>query len=235
MNQAVLIPERIVSLKIFAHKLRKYAPLFYKFIFLELRHLFFKKYCNASNLNVVYSDGSWLNRKSTSDSLAIENYLVNNIDLVRERSILHVGIGNGELTQFLLFSKPSSLHGLTIIEEEHTNASSFSRKHTIKECKYFLQNKYSLNAENNEKKYNIIIDNDLAGYACCKTHFRSLIKYYYKSLSSGGLLITGERGLLYFDNGFGINQRLQDHYLKSYFTHIKTTSLGCVIFRKNGV
>ena len=235
MNQAVLIPERKLSLKIFAHKLRRHIPLFYKFIFLELRHLFFRTYCYASNLNVVYSDGSWLNRKSTSDSLAIENHLADNIDLLYGRSILHVGIGNGELTQFLLSSKPSILHGLTIIEEEHANANSFSRNYSIEKCEYFLLNKYSLNALNVEQNYDIIIDNDLAGYACCKLHFRSLINFYYASLSSDGLLITGERGLLYFDNGFGINPRLQDHYLKPYFRHIKTTSLGCVIFKKNQI
>ena len=50
---------------------------------------------------------------------------------------------------------------------------------------------------------------------------------------SDGLLITGERGLLYFDNGFGINPRLQDHYLKPYFTYKQQALV--VLFSKKSI
>ena len=233
MKQAVLVPERTLSLKILAHKLRRHVPFLYRHLFLELRHFFFPTYCGTSSLNVVYSDGSWLNRKSTHDSLAIEEFLANNLNLLKDRSILHVGIGNGELTQFILSAKPSVLHGLTIIEEEHANAHSFTINYLPGDYKYFLKNKYSLSALDCRSTYNVIIDNDLAGYACCKSHFRDLIAFYYASLSPDGLLITGARGLLYFDNGFGVNSRLRKLYLDPYFEYVLTSDLGCVLLKRS--
>ena len=86
--------EKRFSVKILAHKARKYFPNWVYEIILKLRLFFFIQNCFDSNFQTIfYSDGSWIDRKTTSDLKLIQKY----ISSKKYKTILQVGTGNMSL------------------------------------------------------------------------------------------------------------------------------------------
>ena len=81
-------------------------------------------------------------------------------------------------------------------------------------------NKYGNDLASLTGNYTYIIDNNLASYACCKTHFFQMLRTYLNLLAPNGCILTGTQGVKYFDSGFGMTDgfisRLKDQFQLSW-------------------
>jgi hypothetical protein len=107
------------------------------------------------------------------------------------KNILHVGVGNSRFAQRFA-SRVTLIDGLTVSHNEKRLADSLKiGNYTV----YFL-NKYSrefiLTIRN---RYDFIVDNNLASFACCKYHFYLMLDNYVWSLKSGGRILTDQQGM----------------------------------------
>jgi hypothetical protein len=107
------------------------------------------------------------------------------------RNILHVGIGNSRFAKRFA-SRVNLIDGLTVSHNEKALADS---QEIAGYTAYFL-NKYSrdfiLTIKN---RFDFIIDNNLASFACCKFHFYLMLDNYVWSLRPGGQILTDQQGM----------------------------------------
>jgi hypothetical protein len=182
------------------HKLARILPTGLYDLLLAVRLRTFRKQCdNPHASRPVYTDGSWVARKTTKDQRAIEAWLT--AEPLANKQVLHVGIGNSSLAAQVA-PHVAILDGVTIIQEEIDHADSLSLPHYTT----FLINKYGRGLEALPHNYDYIIDNDLAGYACCMYHFEQMMRHYRALLRPSGVIATGAHGLRYFDTGFAMTE-----------------------------
>ncbi|HYM00519.1 MAG TPA: hypothetical protein VEZ90_16310 [Blastocatellia bacterium] len=126
---------------------------------------------------------------TTVDQARIETELVKQ-DLTG-RNILHVGIGNSQFA-WRFSARASLIDGLTVSENEKMLGDSLGiGNYTI----YFL-NKYGREFMSRiSNKYDFIIDNNLASFACCKYHFYSMLDNYIWSSRPQAQILTDQRGM----------------------------------------
>jgi hypothetical protein len=129
------------------------------------------------------------NLDSTIDQQCIEQAL-NRMDW-RGKSILHVGVGNSRLAQ--RFAAGASLiDGITVCRSEVEKAESLG----ITNYRVYFLNKYGrefpLMLTN---RYDFVIDNNLASYACCKYHFYRMLDNYLGAMEPGGQILTDQHGM----------------------------------------
>lgn len=206
------IIERRLSLKILGQRVRKYCKFCYS-ILLHCRYKFFRKSCfNRSKPNISYSDGSWVNRKTTKDLLKIITHLEKYDDGF---SILQIGVGNSELFR-VIGKKSEKFIGITVIDSE----VEYAKKKFPDDCdaRYlvFLMNKYSKDVIALGYKFDLIVDNDLSSYACCKYHFEEMLDSYHNILNPSGKVFVGIDGLGYFDTGFGLTSAMARKLVRNH-------------------
>jgi len=107
------------------------------------------------------------------------------------KNILHVGVGNSRFAERFA-SRVNLIDGLTVSRNEKVLADSFEiDNYTV----YFL-NKYGrefvLTIKN---KYDFVVDNNLASFACCKYHFYLMLDNYIWSSKPGGQILTDQQGM----------------------------------------
>jgi hypothetical protein len=110
---------------------------------------------------------------------------------IEGKNILHIGVGNSQFARRFA-GRVSLIDGLTVSENEARLAAAQAiGNYTV----HFL-NKYSrefiLTLRN---RYDYIIDNNLASFACCKFHFYLMLDNYVWSLRPGGLILTEQTGM----------------------------------------
>jgi len=197
----LLAVERRFSLKILAHKVRRHLPHFAYQWLLVLRYAFFRRRCkDAERSQLIYSDGPWQKRKTTSDLLRIEAFLQ---QIERPLAVLQIGIGNSSLFE-AIGANTSRFTGITISEDELRYANEKFQLEYGKKYDARLMNKYSDDISKLDAKFDFIVDNDLSSYACCHYHFGVMLNSYRKLLTSDGAILVGIDGLGYFDSGFGL-------------------------------
>ncbi len=200
-----LLKEHRFTLKILAHKIKRYFPYFIYAWILRFRFLFFKKRCsNLSSPQLKYSDGSWVMRKTTADLTRIQNFLQTASAPI---AVLQVGIGNSSL-YLTLRANLRKFTGITISEEEVEYARSKFPSEFGLQYQVLLMNKYSADIVAIDDKFDYIVDNDLSSYACCHFHFNEMLKGYRELLLPHGVVLIGIDGLGYFDSGFGLTQSM---------------------------
>jgi len=127
--------------------------------------------------------------ETTVDQARIEAEL-DKMDL-SGKNILHVGVGNSRFAERFA-SRVNLIDGLTVSRNEKALADSFEiDNYTV----YFL-NKYErefvLTIKN---KYDFVVDNNLASFACCKYHFYLMLDNYIWSSKPGGQILTDQQGM----------------------------------------
>jgi hypothetical protein len=127
--------------------------------------------------------------ETTVDQARIEAEL-DKMDL-SGKNILHVGVGNSRFAERFA-SRVNLIDGLTVSRNEKALADSFEiDNYTV----YFL-NKYGrefvLTIKN---KYDFVVDNNLASFACCKYHFYLMLDSYIWSSKPGGQILTDQQGM----------------------------------------
>ena|SRR5690348_7216051 len=130
----------------------------------------------------------WSRRDTTPDQLRIEDY-IDQFDL-RDRSILHVGIGNSGLAE--RFARSARLIcGTTIMPAEVERAEGLG----LPRYRASLHNKYRGGDDAPEGRFDFIVDNSMTGFCCCFTHLLAMLDFYSSSLAPGGQIVTDRVGL----------------------------------------
>ncbi len=131
----------------------------------------------------------WSFEPTTIDQSEIESFLER--QGVDGLAILHVGIGNSSLARRLAH-RAHGITGCTVSRREQRLANSLRLPGYI----VHLVNKYGpqLRATVGDG-YDLVIDNNLASYACCRYHFVSMLEQYAASLKPGGRILTHETGM----------------------------------------
>lgn len=128
-------------------------------------------------------------RDTTPDQRNIEGHLAG-LDL-SGKALLHVGVGNSKLAE-RFHGRLKLIDGLTVSTAEKKVADAMR----IQNYSVYLLNKYGRRfVVTISNSYDIIVDNNLAGFACCKFHFYLMLDNYYWSLNHGGVILTDQRGM----------------------------------------
>jgi len=105
--------------------------------------------------------------------------------------ILHVGVGNSSLARRFA-SRADGIMGLTL----SPNEKSLSDTLGLPGYTVLLLNKYGRELLSLAKTgYDLIVDNNLASFACCKFHFYRMLDSYVARLVTGGMILTDQRGM----------------------------------------
>lgn len=222
------IRERRLSTKIISGKIRRYSPKWLYDVLLDLRFIFFRNSCSDSQLpSISYSDGSWVNRNTTADLRAIELFLAKVSDPI---DVFQAGVGNSSLFG-AIENKARRLVGITIIQDEIDYARKLYPKDFGIRYHVGLLNKYTETLTDLAGQFDFVVDNDLSSYACCKTHFNSMLKAYHSMLKPKGAILVGLRGLGYFDSGFGLTEHRMKAIAATY--QLKFEKGDCCYFLRS--
>jgi hypothetical protein len=105
--------------------------------------------------------------------------------------ILHVGVGNSSLARRFA-SRADAIMGLTL----SSNEKSLSDTLGLPGYTVLLLNKYGRGLQSLATTgYDLIVDNNLASFACCKFHFYRMLDSYVALLVTGGMILTDQRGM----------------------------------------
>jgi hypothetical protein len=127
---------------------------------------------------------------TTVDQARIEDAL-EGMPLDDGQQILHVGVGNSRLAQRFA-PRAQLVVGLSVWGPEKTLADSLH----IANYTVHVLSKYSREfLLTIEHRYDYIIDNNLASFACCKYHFYRMLDNYLWCLRPGGRILTDQRGM----------------------------------------
>lgn len=140
--------------------------------------------CRGSGVHVPWGDSTinWIG-ETTQDQIRIECVLEKLI--TPESVILHVGIGNSAFADRFA-SRVKHIDGITLGQTEVILARNLRNYEVWRANKYHT--KY-------RREYDFIIDNNLGSYACCITHFHSMMDAYRDALRLGGMILTDRAGL----------------------------------------
>ncbi|MBV8161659.1 MAG: hypothetical protein JO265_12115 [Acidimicrobiia bacterium] len=106
-------------------------------------------------------------------------------------NVLHVGVGNSGLAQRFA-GRVALIDGLTVSDREKELADSLG----IPTYTVHLLSKYGREfLVRIEHRYDYVVDNNLASYACCKYHFHRMLDNYVWCLRPGGRILTDQRGM----------------------------------------
>ena len=126
---------------------------------------------------------------TTVDQLRIEEAL-NRLQW-RGRNILHVGVGNSRFAERFA-AGAASIDGITVCESE----VAYARTLNIPNYNVHFLNKYGRDFSLRlTAKYDFIIDNNLASYACCKYHFYRMLDNYLGAMTPNAAILTDQRGM----------------------------------------
>jgi hypothetical protein len=127
--------------------------------------------------------------ETTVDQARIEDVL-ETMDLAG-RSILHVGVGNSGLASRFA-PRVELVDGLTVSEPEMTLANSLGiPNYTVQ-----LLSKYSREfLQQVTNRYDYVVDNNLASFACCKYHFFRMLDNYLWCMRPRARILTDQRGM----------------------------------------
>lgn len=132
----------------------------------------------------------WTDDDTTPDQKRITRVL-EAAPLGPEHRVLHVGVGNSELAR-RLSSRVGQIDGVTRAQAEKDMADALNlANYTV-----HLANKYSQAFRSVVPgRYDDIVDNNLASYACCLFHLYVMFDNYLACLSPGGRILTDQEGM----------------------------------------
>ena len=151
--------------------------------------------CKCVRPNFENNYSYWEDRNSTTDEKEIISYLKNNLNLVN-KNILHIGIGNSLFAQMIL--KNNFIYGISVSSNEIIKGKNLN----LDNYKVFLCDKFSTNFSNLfiNKKFDVIVDNNIKSYSCCKISYYYFIENLFKMLNHNGILITSRKGMNWYKN-----------------------------------
>lgn len=133
----------------------------------------------------------WESKNVTKDEIYIVDYLNTNSEPLKDKNILHVGIGNSYIARKLL--SYNQIVGISVSQNELDYASKLN----LANYNFFFQNKYANQKVFSDVSsfYNIIIDVNLKSFSCCEIAFNEMFKMYVEIINKNGKIITSRAGL----------------------------------------
>jgi hypothetical protein len=156
----------------------------------------FPEHCGGPfELTSAHAITSWASKPTTLAEMAIIFYLTSQPSRYADKSVLHVGVGNSSLYSALQ-AHLSNYVGLTInLPEVEGFQTRFPR---AQNATVLVVNKHDPRSYSEiPGNFDLIIDVNLKSYACCQTHFESMMRFYVTRLRPGGQLMTAETGLVH--------------------------------------
>jgi len=153
-------------------------------------------------INEMNNDTSWEDQPTTPDERAIILYLGNilhpNYLLQQKLNLLQIGVGNSEMAQ-QLSKRVAHFDGITIAGKEVIHSEIISKSNDMINYDVHIVNKYDIPSMkiklNNNRKFDVITDNNLKSYACCQKHFLKYFEFIVSLLSKNGSIITASGGM----------------------------------------
>ncbi len=136
----------------------------------------------------------WSRRETTFDQLRIEEVL--ETLPIAGAALLHVGCGNSSLARRFA-ARLGRIDGITVSPEEKALAESLR----LPNYRALLLNKYSPALAALPGGYQYVVDNNPAGFACCRFHLATLFHNSFALLAEGGLYLTDALGLGWVADG----------------------------------
>lgn len=107
------------------------------------------------------------------------------------KNVLHVGVGNSSLARRFA-GRARRIDGLTVSANELAMAEALGLANyrvqlLSKHCRDLLARL--------PDRYDFLVDNNLASYACCKYHFYLMFDNYLAALRPDGRVLTDQRGM----------------------------------------
>lgn len=145
------------------------------------------------DLSLAHSISSWESKATTCAEQAVIRYLTQVPARCRDKRLLHVGLGNGEL----FASTRAELRAFTGVTISRPEIDSVRQKFpAVENARIILANKHDERFfESIGDEFDIIVDVNLKSFACCEKHFQATMTYLARSLSPGGILVTAQSGL----------------------------------------
>ncbi len=108
------------------------------------------------------------------------------------RAILHIGAGNSSLAR-IVCHRARMVTAVTVSENERQCANNLA----LPNYSCFLVNKYSseFSALLQPTRYDFVIDNNIASYACCRRHVERYLRGVSALLQDRGALVTHWLGM----------------------------------------
>ena len=166
----------------------------------------YREYCGSEQPGIASNHEAidWTRQETTPDQVRIEAVL--DTMALTEAQILHIGVGNSQLAQRFA-SRVQGIEGMTV----HRNEKIFADSLEIPNYTIHMLNKYSRQVISVlSHTYDFIIDNNLASFACCKTHFFVMIKNYLSVLRSRGRILTCQIGMDAYHDELGCSMTYTD-------------------------
>lgn len=142
-------------------------------------------------LDIVFNDEKWATTVSP-DQESINSWLEANLIFIKDKNILHIGIGNSSI-----FSKfkdiALNIDGITVMNVEANIAKDISIIHK-KRYQIYVFNKYDISNYKELPAYDLIIDNNAKKYSCCQKHWVEYFRVILSHLKKEGVFITHEQG-----------------------------------------
>jgi hypothetical protein len=154
----------------------------------------------ASNAEAI----DWTRQETTPDQVRIEAVL--DTLALTGAQLLHVGVGNSQLARRFA-RRVRAIDGLTVHQNERIYADALA----IPNYTVYVLNKYSRKVVSVlARTYDIIIDNNLASFACCKKHFFVMVENYLAMLRSKGRILTCQIGMDAYHDEIGCTMSYAD-------------------------
>ena len=166
----------------------------------------FKEYCGSEQPGVSPNEEAidWTQQETTRDQVRIEAVL--DTMTLTGAQLLHVGVGNSQLARRFAH-RVGCIDGLTVHQNEKICAEALG----IPNYTVYVLNKYGREAVSAlAPTYDFIIDNNLASFACCKRHFRVMLKNYVAALRSRGRVLTCQFGMDAYHGDLGCTMTYAD-------------------------
>lgn len=117
-------------------------------------------------------------------------------------AVLHVGVGSSELARRHA-PHVARIDGITVVAAEVERAEALA----LPNYRVRRLDKHGPEMTTQPGPYDLIVDNNLSTYACCRRHFDRMMAGYASLLAEGGLLLTHRRGLAWRGPGFRMGWR----------------------------
>jgi hypothetical protein len=166
----------------------------------------YREYCGSERPSIASNHEAidWTQQETTPDQVRIEAVL--DTMALTQAQILHIGVGNSKLAQRFA-RRVQGIDGLTVHRNEKLCADSLA----IPNYTVHMLNKYSRQVISVlSQTYDFIIDNNLASFACCKTHFFVMIENYLSVLRSRGRILTCQIGMDAYHDELGCSMTYTD-------------------------
>jgi hypothetical protein len=172
--------------------------------------------CEQPGVTQISEALDWTNQETTPDQARIEAVL--ETLRVTGASLLHVGVGNSRFAQRFA-RRARRIDGLTVHQNEKTQADALA----LPNYTVYVLNKYSpAFGAVITNRYEFIIDNNLATFACCQYHFAIMWTNYLRALTPHGQIMTCQIGMDAYqdDCGWGMTYADLVHLESQFSVHV---------------